>query len=179
MLRKVWYRARPQTCEIDKHLGSTFLQQTLSTGYPRLLRYFHDFFGKIGVYTDTIYTDTYQRYFRFIRAEINTYRLISPETVLVLRALSNVEALYLARSTQKMNEVVGNAFSSSSQVYPGLTEGVNIARTISNELDSAKFDPLLVKAIAKKVVFCLDMIQTRVDGMVCPTCCLSNKPTLD
>lgn len=86
--------------------------------------------------------------------------------MLVLRALSNVEALYLARSTQKMNEVVGNAFSSSSQVYPGLNEGINIARTMSNELDSAKFDPLLVKAIAKNVVSCLDMIQTRVDGMV-------------
>ena len=41
--------------------ASTFLQQTLSTGYPRLLRLFHDFFSSIAVHTDTVYTSTYQR----------------------------------------------------------------------------------------------------------------------
>ena len=47
--------------EFDWRSGSSFLQQTLVGGYPRLLRIFHDFFGKIGVHTDTVYTDAYQR----------------------------------------------------------------------------------------------------------------------
>ena len=42
--------------------GSTFLQQTFSTGYPRLLRLFHEFFAKIAVHTDTVYTQGQQRY---------------------------------------------------------------------------------------------------------------------
>lgn len=42
-------------------LGSTFLQNTLGNGYPRLLRLFHEFFAKIAVHTDTIYVSTYQR----------------------------------------------------------------------------------------------------------------------
>ena len=42
--------------------GSTFLQNTLGSGYPRLLRLFHEFFAKIGVHTDTVYISTFQRY---------------------------------------------------------------------------------------------------------------------
>ncbi len=42
-------------------LDSTFIQQTLSNGYPRLLRLFHDFFSKIALHTDTIYMQSYQR----------------------------------------------------------------------------------------------------------------------
>lgn len=42
--------------------GSTFLQQTLSAGYPKLLRLFQEFFAKIAVHTDTVYSLTYQRY---------------------------------------------------------------------------------------------------------------------
>jgi hypothetical protein len=42
-------------------IGSTFLQQTLSTGYPKFLRLFHEFFAKIAVHTDTIYVHTQQR----------------------------------------------------------------------------------------------------------------------
>lgn len=40
---------------------SAWLQQALSTGYPRLLRLFHDFFAKIAVHTDTVYTRDHQR----------------------------------------------------------------------------------------------------------------------
>lgn len=38
------------------------MQQTLGSGYPRLLRLFHEFFAKIAVHTDTIYTQEKQRY---------------------------------------------------------------------------------------------------------------------
>lgn len=46
---------------ISIFLDSTFMQQTLSSGYPRLLRLFHEFFAKIAVQTDTTYTQEKQR----------------------------------------------------------------------------------------------------------------------
>ncbi|KAJ7497111.1 Golgi transport complex subunit 5-domain-containing protein [Mycena latifolia] len=134
----------------DSARGSTFLQQTLSTGYPRLLRLFHQFFAKIAVHTDTIYIQTYQ----------------SPETVLILRALSNFESLYVSRSSNKLNEAVAQAFSGGARSPPGMSEGINIARTVANELDSARFDPLLVRSVAKNVGTCLDMLLSRVDGLI-------------
>ncbi|KAK0241983.1 Golgi transport complex subunit 5-domain-containing protein [Armillaria nabsnona] len=134
----------------DAARSSMFLQQTLSTGYPRLLRLFHEFFAKIAVHTDTTYIHTYQ----------------SPETVIVLRALSNFESLYLTRSSTKLNESVSQAFSGGIRTPPGITEGINIARTVANELDSARFDPLLVKAVAKSATASIDMIVSRIDGLV-------------
>ncbi|KAG5637228.1 hypothetical protein H0H81_005350 [Sphagnurus paluster] len=131
----------------DSAKSSTFLQQTLSTGYPKLLRLFHEFFAKIAVHTDTVYGPT-------------------PETVFVLRALSNFESLYLARSTNKVNEAVGQAFAGGVRAPPGSAEGISIARTVSNELDSARFDPLLVRAVAKNTVSSLGMMLSRLDGMV-------------
>ncbi|KAJ7874696.1 Golgi transport complex subunit 5-domain-containing protein [Mycena olivaceomarginata] len=105
-----------------------------------LLRLFHRFFSKIAVHTDTVYAQTYQ----------------SPETVLVLRALSNFESLYVSRSSNKLNEAVAQAFSGGARSPPGMNEGVNIARTVANELDSARFDPLLIRA---------EMLLSRADGL--------------
>lgn len=133
----------------DAAKSSSFLQQTLSTGYPKLLRLFQSFFAKIAVQTDTTYSQTQQ----------------SPETVLVLRALANFESLYLSRSSSRLNEAVGQAFSGGARSPPGMTEGINIARTVANELDSAKFDPLLVKSVAKYAVATLDMFVGRVDSL--------------
>ncbi|THH21356.1 hypothetical protein EW146_g175 [Bondarzewia mesenterica] len=134
----------------DGAKNSTFLQQTLSTGYPRLLRLFHDFFSKIAVYTDTVYTSTQQ----------------SPETTLVLHALSTFEMLYLSRVSNRLNESVGQAFQGGARSPPGTTEGINISRTVANELDSAKFDPLLVRSVAYSVKTSLEMMMSRVDGLV-------------
>ncbi|RDX50077.1 hypothetical protein OH76DRAFT_1437882 [Lentinus brumalis] len=134
----------------DAAKGSTFLQQTLSTGYPRLLRLFHSFFTKIAVHTDTVYTQTQQ----------------STETVLILRALSNFESLYLSRSSNRLNEAVGQAFSGGARAPPGMPEGINIARAVANELDSAKFDPLLVQSVARYAVGSLELMLTRLDTLV-------------
>ncbi|KAI0823334.1 Golgi transport complex subunit 5-domain-containing protein [Trametes gibbosa] len=131
-------------------VGSSFLQQTLSTGYPRLLRLFHSFFTKIAVHTDTVYTQAQQ----------------SPDTILVLRALSNFESLYLSRSSNRLNEAVGQAFSGGVRAPPGGSEGVNVARAVANELDSAKFDPLLVQAVARYAVSSLELMLTRADNMI-------------
>jgi hypothetical protein len=48
-----------------------------------------------------------------------------------------------------------------------MNEGINISRTVANELDSARFDPLLIKAVAKNVVSSLEMMLGRADGLVC------------
>ncbi|KAJ3759655.1 Golgi transport complex subunit 5-domain-containing protein [Lentinula raphanica] len=143
-------RALEKHCR-DSARGSTFIQQTLSTGYPKLLRLFHEFFAKIAVHTDTIYSSTHQ----------------SPETVLVLRSLSYFETLYLSRSTNKVNEVVAQAFpTAGARVSPSVNDGLNIARTVTNELDSASFDPLFVRAVAKAVVPGLDTMVTRADNLI-------------
>ncbi|KAF7792362.1 hypothetical protein EIP86_003398 [Pleurotus ostreatoroseus] len=133
----------------DAAKGSTFLQQTFSTGYPKLLRLFHSFFAKIAVHTDTVYTQSQQ----------------SPETFIVLHALSTFESLYLSRSSNRLNESVGQAFSGGTRSPPGLTDGVNIARTVANELDSARFDPLLVQSVAKYAASSLDMLISRAETM--------------
>ncbi|KAF5385847.1 hypothetical protein D9615_002395 [Tricholomella constricta] len=152
----------------DSAKSSTFLQQTLSTGYPKLLRLFHEFFAKIAVHTDTVYGTTYQRYGASLIFDIycEGQHRRSPEAILVLRALSNIESLYLARSSNKLNEAVAQAFSGGVRAPPGSTEGINIARTVANELDSARFDPLLVKAVAKNAALSLGMMLSRVDTMV-------------
>ena len=82
--------------------------------------------------------------------------------------MSSFETLYLARSTTRINDSVTTAISNyvSSKAPLGPSEGVNIARVITNELDSAKFDPLLVRTVARNGVKVLDSLVSRLDGMV-------------
>ncbi|OJA08043.1 hypothetical protein AZE42_08584 [Rhizopogon vesiculosus] len=134
----------------DAAKGSTFLQQTLSSGYPKLLRLFHEFFAKIAVHTDTVYTASQQ----------------SPETIIVLRALSTFEALYLSRSTTRLNEAVSQAFAGGPRLPPGANEGVTIARAVMNELDSARFDPLLILAVARNIGTALDGAAMRAESLI-------------
>ena len=84
----------------------------------------------------------------------------------MLRSLSTLESQYLSRSTNKVNESLGLAFSTGGRIPPGATEGTNVARTVANELDAARFDPLLVKSVAKCIATCLDNILSRVEGLV-------------
>ncbi|KZT57143.1 hypothetical protein CALCODRAFT_483362 [Calocera cornea HHB12733] len=132
---------------IEKHArensrNSTFLQQTLSTSYPRLLRLFHDFFAKIAVHTDTVYTLSQQ----------------SPETVLILRSISQFETLYLSRATVRLNEAVSAVVANKDSTL--------LIRTLANELDKARFDPLLARSVARNVVGALDNLITRLDSQV-------------
>ncbi|BGP18331.1 hypothetical protein JCM10213_008504 [Rhodosporidiobolus nylandii] len=139
---------------------STFIQTILATGYPRLLRLFQEFFSKIAVHTDTVYTLSQQ----------------SPETVLVLRAIQPFEILYLNRSTNRLSEAVGSAFNISSSLassfsarppsVPTANEGIATARAIVNELDAARFDPLLVKAIAKGAGRAVESFIARAEGLL-------------
>ena len=140
--------------------GSPFMQNTLSTGYPRLLRLLHEFFTKIAVHTDTVYTHQHQ----------------SPETVLVLRAIQPFEQLYLNRSTNRLADAVVSAFagpsslsasfSGRSAAMPSASEGVATARAIVNELDAARFDPLLVKAVARGAARAVETYVAKAEGLV-------------
>ncbi|KIJ19018.1 hypothetical protein PAXINDRAFT_128297 [Paxillus involutus ATCC 200175] len=134
----------------DAAKSSTFLQQTLSSGYPKLLRLLHEFFASIAVHTDTVYTQSYQ----------------SPETILVLRSVSTFEALYVSRSSTRLNEAVAQAFSGGSRAPPGANEAINIVWTVTNELDSARFDPLLVRAVARNAATSLEGILSKADGLI-------------
>lgn len=131
--------------------NSPFIQQTLSQGYPRLLRLFHQFFATISVHTDTLYTHTTQ----------------SPETVLVLRSIVAFETLYLSRSTARLNEVVATAIAAVGRpgASTGMQEGINVARVVANELDSAKFDPLLLRSVARNAAGLLEAFGTRIEGL--------------
>ena len=65
-----------------------------------------------------------------------------------------------------MNEAVGQAFQGGSRAPPSSPEGTNVARTIANELDTAKFDPLLAQSVARWAKSSLDMLLARTDGLV-------------
>lgn len=90
----------------------------------------------------------------------------SPETVLILRSISYFESLYLSRSTSRMNEAVGSAYSGGVRSPPGSQDGLTTARVLSNELDAARFDPLLVKNVAKSAVKAIDNFIDRAEGLV-------------
>ena len=47
-----------------------------------------------------------------------------------------------------------------------MTEGITIGRAVANELDAAKFDPLLSKAVAKGVVTSLEQMISRWSNLV-------------
>jgi hypothetical protein len=92
----------------------------------------------------------------------------SPETILVLRSVSTFEALYVSRSSTRLNEAVAQAFSGGSRAPPGANEAINIVWTVTNELDSARFDPLLVRAVARNAATSLEGILSKADGLVRP-----------
>jgi hypothetical protein len=47
-----------------------------------------------------------------------------------------------------------------------MAEGIAIGRAVANELDAAKFDPLLSKAIAKGTVTSLEQVISRWSNLV-------------
>jgi hypothetical protein len=178
----VWlHRHRFSSHSVDHSptTASAFIQTTLSTGYPRLLRLFQEFFSKIAVHTDTVYTQTQQR--SVYQACTGPSVLIpssfsSPETVLVLRSIQPFETLYLTRSTNRLTEAVTSSFSVSSSLsasfssrppsVPTANEGLAAARAVVNELDAARFDPLLVKAIAKGASRAVELYVQKAESLV-------------
>lgn len=68
-----------------------------------------------------------------------------------------------------MSDVVASAveqYLSARGNSPGPSDGVSVARTMTNELDSARFDPLLVRTVARNAAKILDGFIQTLDGMV-------------
>lgn len=91
----------------------------------------------------------------------------SPETIILLRAVLPFEALFLSRSKNRLNEAVAAAFSGGSRSPPGGNEGLAAARAICNELDAARFDPLLVRSVARNAAKSVELFESRLSGMAC------------
>ena len=133
------------------------------------MRLFHTFFAKIAVHTETVYTQEHQRYVligtvpRRLHAKTIPY---SPETVLCLRAISTFETLYLSRSSARMTDSINAAFSGGYKQPPGSKEGNSVSRIMLNEMDSARFDPLLGRNMARLIGKAVDAITGKVDSLV-------------
>jgi len=65
-----------------------------------------------------------------------------------------------------MNENIASAFSGGARSPPGAQDGLTAARVLSNELDAARFDPLLVKNVAKNLGKAIDMFVDRAETTV-------------
>ena len=83
----------------------------------------------------------------------------------MLRSVASIEAQYLTRVTSKINETVSQAFAGGGRT-PNSIEGANLARAVANELDAARFDPLLVRSVAQSAATCLNGILGRADYLV-------------
>ena len=95
-----------------------------------------------------------------------TNQIYSPETILILRSISRLESLYLSRSTARLNEAIATSLAGGIRNPPGATEGMAIARVALNELDSARFDVLLVRSVARNVVSAVDVLLGRMNTLV-------------
>lgn len=85
---------------------------------------------------------------------------------MVLRSLSVFETSFLTRCSNRANEAIGQVFSGGIRNPPGMAEGIAIGRAVANELDAAKFDPLLSKAVAKGMVTSLEHMISRWSNLV-------------
>ncbi|EGG02923.1 uncharacterized protein MELLADRAFT_117446 [Melampsora larici-populina 98AG31] len=119
--------------------GSNFINQTLTSSYPKLLRLLHDFFSRISLHTHTTYSSSTQ----------------SPETILMLRSISAFETVYLERSKQRMMEGL-KVLKSDERFGP----------VVLNELDVARFDPLLIRLVVKNLKEVLDEYLIRISDRI-------------
>lgn len=90
----------------------------------------------------------------------------SPETVLCLRAISKFETLYLSRASTRMTDSINSAFGGGYKQPPASREGDSVARVMLNEMDAARFDPLLGRSMARLLGKAIDAITGKVDGLV-------------
>ncbi|KAH7906022.1 Golgi transport complex subunit 5-domain-containing protein [Hygrophoropsis aurantiaca] len=139
----------------DGGKASPFLQQTLATGYPRLLRLLvHGLFAKVGVYMDA----TVQR---------GKATAQHPETHLILSALSTFAALYLARASTRMADATAAALRGLGVSAAGVrTLTAELLRVLTNELDAARSDPGLARAVAGRVRAAVEGVAGRLGGAI-------------
>jgi hypothetical protein len=67
----------------------------------------------------------------------------------------------------KLNESIAQSFAGGTRTPPSFNDAVNLTRNIANELDSARFDPLLIRSVAKNVSSALENLLGRAESNVC------------
>ncbi|TPX38056.1 hypothetical protein SmJEL517_g00290 [Synchytrium microbalum] len=133
--------------------GSTYLQQSLQLGYPRLLRLFQDFFTRINV-TNGL--------------ESSTPTLDSTHAI---KTLASFETAYMSRSMARMLEPINLAFPDRSSMGPGprqppVRDDVDkLVRIISSELEVAKFDKSLLVSVARNVSKAINTYTVRCENL--------------
>ncbi|CAG8537647.1 4025_t:CDS:10 [Acaulospora morrowiae] len=121
--------------------GFAFIQQSLVNGYPKLLRLIRDFFKKL---------------------EVRGYLKLDD-----VQSIATFEMGYLERSVIRLFEPVNVAFPTGTyRIFPSKSDVTNLVRTISSELEVAKFDSHLLHAVAKNVVKALNLYCTKAENMV-------------
>lgn len=138
---------------------SSFFSTTLSSGYPRLLRLFQEFFVRVSVYTDSVYTHAQQRCVFFFPFQSLFYLLKadlscvchSPETIAVLRSVSHLERSYLVKTSSRLDGIIASSLAPDARQLPTTADGEGLARIAIDEIDGARFDPLLLIAVVNTV----------------------------
>ncbi|RKO88423.1 Golgi transport complex subunit 5-domain-containing protein, partial [Blyttiomyces helicus] len=130
--------------------SSSFLQQVLQNGYPKLLRLFHDYFSRVAG----------------ISGEPGR-RSDSPESALLLRTIASFETAYLSRSLSRLLDPINVAFAfkagPGARTLPLKDDIDKLIRVITSEVEVAKFDSNLLKRVAKNVAKALDMYAVKAE----------------
>ncbi|KAI9486654.1 MAG: Golgi transport complex subunit 5-domain-containing protein [Benjaminiella poitrasii] len=132
---------------------SKFLQTIFVGEYPKLLKLLQDFFSRVAIYNGTSLTDYSQ----------------TPEYVIMLRSFHTFEASFLAKSLQRMTDVIKSTFPSYgglSRTPPGRNNVLNITRVIGNELETASFESSLLQAVARNSVKALSMFCVKCESLL-------------
>lgn len=131
-----------------RRANSPFLIQTLELGYPRLVRLLQDLFAKVSAYTGTIYT----------------YGSQSPETLLVLRSFARFEKSYLEKANKRLESMFSSSWSQRHN--PSKKDAEAIISASLDELDVARIDPLLIRAVSQIVLDWLSRGIQRINELI-------------
>nr|KAJ3421734.1 Conserved oligomeric Golgi complex subunit [Polyrhizophydium stewartii] len=143
---------------LDKELrlatkASQFLLQVLQAGYPRFMRIFHDLFTRVSLVSGSVFNESEK----------------SSESQMPLKILSSFESAYVSRSLTRLLDTVNAAFP--EKPTPGQRMTVSrddvdkIVRTVSSELDVAKFDGHLLRLAAKNIHKALNMYTVKCEHL--------------
>ncbi|KAI8980400.1 Golgi transport complex subunit 5-domain-containing protein [Pilobolus umbonatus] len=137
----------------DATKQSSFLHNTLTNDYPRLLKLLRDFFSRLAIHHGSSSFDYSQ----------------SPEYVIMLRSFSTFEAGFLTKSSQRISDAVNSAFSSYSglsRLPPTKNYVLNITRLIGHELELVSFEPQLSQLIARNVTKALNIFCSKCNSLL-------------
>ncbi|KAJ3108658.1 Conserved oligomeric Golgi complex subunit [Phlyctochytrium planicorne] len=157
--------------------ASSFLMQIFQVGYPKLLRFFHDFFSRLTLYVkshttkETANTNSKDKPNAAPGSKQSTTSpdqwILIGDAMALLKPLRPFETAYLQDVYARLVEPVNNAFPDKPVVgarpMPSRDDVDKVLRTISRELDIAKFDEILLKAVVKRVTQTINMYAIRTE----------------